>query len=38
MDDVYQNIDDCNLSRQRKIRIVFDNEIADIMSNKNANL
>ena len=38
MDDVHQNIDDCNLSRQRKIRIVFDNKIADIMSNKNANL
>ena len=34
MDDVYQNIDDCNPSRKRKILIVFDGMIADIMSNK----
>ena len=34
MDDVYQNIDDCNPSRKRKILIVFDDMIADIMSNK----
>ena len=34
MDDVYQNIDDYNPSRKRKILIVFDNIIADIMSNK----
>ena len=34
MDDVYQNIDDCNPSRKRKILIVFDDMIADIMTNK----
>ena len=34
MDDVYQNIDDYNPSRKRKILIVFDDMIADIMSSK----
>ena len=34
MDDVYQNINDYNPSRKRKILIVFDDMIADIMSNK----
>ena len=34
MDDVYQNIDDYNLSRKRKTLIAFDDMIADIMSNK----
>ena len=34
MDDVYQNIDDYNPNRKRKILIVFDGMIADIMSNK----
>ena len=34
MDDVYQNIDDYNPSRKRKILIVFDDMIADIMSDK----
>ena len=34
MDDVYENIDDHNQSKKRKILIVFDNMIADIMSNK----
>ena len=34
MDDVYQNIDDYNSSRKRKILIVFDHMIADIMSNE----
>ena len=34
MDDVYQNIDDYNPSRKRKILIVFDDMITDIMSNK----
>ena len=34
MDDVYQNIDDYNPSRKRKILTVFDDLIADIMSNK----
>ena len=34
MDDVYENIDDYNSNRKRKILIVFDGMIADIMSNK----
>ena len=34
MDDVYENIDDYNPSRKRKILIVFDDMIADIMKNK----
>ena len=34
IDDVYNNIDDYNPSRKRKILIVFDDMIADIMSNK----
>ena len=34
MDDVYENIHDYNSSRRRKILIVFDDMIADIMSNK----
>ena len=34
MDDVYENIDDYNPNRQRKILIMFDDMIADIMSNK----
>ena len=34
MDDVYQNMDDNNPSRKRKILIVFDDVIADIMSQK----
>ena len=34
MDDVYENIDDYNSSRKRKILIVPDDMIADIMSYK----
>ena len=34
MDDVYENIDDYNPSRKRKKLIVFDDMIADIMTNK----
>ena len=33
MDDVYENIHDYNSSRKRKILIVFDDMIADIMTN-----
>ena len=33
MDDVYENINDSNLNRQRKISVVFDDMIAEIMSN-----
>ena len=34
MDDVYENIDDYNPNRQRKTLILFDDMIADIVSNK----
>ena len=34
MDDVYENINDYNPVRKRKILIVFDHIIADIMTNK----
>ena len=34
MDDVYENIDDYSPRRKRKILIVFDYMIADIMTNK----
>ena len=34
MNDVYDNIDDYSPKRKRKILIVFDDMIADIMTNK----
>ena len=34
MDGVYKNIDDYNPNRGRKILIVFDDMIADIVTNK----
>ena len=34
IDDVYENIHDYNSSRKRKILIVFDDMIADIVTNK----
>ena len=34
MDDAYSNIDNSNAERKRKILIVFDDMIADIMTNK----
>ena len=34
MNDVYENIDNYNLNRKRKILIVFDDMIPDIMTNK----
>ena len=34
MDDVYKNIDDYNPNRRRKILIIFDDMIADILTNK----
>ena len=34
LDNVSENIDDYNLNRERKILIVFDEMIADIMTNK----
>ena len=38
MDDVYENVNDYNPIRKIKILIVFDDMIADIMSNKNFKL
>ena len=34
MDDVYNNIDDYNPNRKRKIIIVFNDVIADMITNK----
>ena len=34
MDDIYENIDDYNPSRKRKVFFFFDDMVADIMSNK----
>ena len=35
MDDIYENINDYNPSRKRKVLFCFDDMIADIMANKN---
>ena len=37
MDDIYKNIDEYNLHKKRKILIVFDDMIADMLSNKKPN-
>ena len=37
MQDVYQNIDECNADKERKILIVFDDMIADMINNKKLN-
>ena len=37
MRDVYKNIEDYNLERERKILIVFDDMIADMINNKKLN-
>ena len=37
MDDVYKNIEDYNPNKKRKILIVFDDLIADMLSNKKVN-
>ena len=34
MNDVYENIENINPNRKRKVLIVFDDLIADIMTNK----
>ena len=34
MDDVYNNINDYNPNRNRKVLIAFDDMIADIIANK----
>ena len=35
VDDIYKNMAECNANRKRKILIVFDDMIADMLSNKN---
>ena len=37
MQDVYKNIEECNTSRQCNVLIVFDDMIADMLSNKTFN-
>ena len=37
MDDIYKNIDECNLNKEQKILILFDDMVADIFSNKKLN-
>ena len=37
MDDIYENIRDYNPNKKRKILIVFDDMIADMLSNKKLN-
>ena len=34
MDDIHKNIEDYNPNKKRKILIVFDDMIADMLSNK----
>ena len=38
MQDVYKNIDEYNTNKERKILIVFDDMIADMINNKKLNL
>ena len=35
--DIYKNIDEYNIDKERKILIVFDDMIADMISNKKLN-
>ena len=37
MDDIYKNIEECNPNKKQKILIVFDDMIADMLSNKKLN-
>ena len=37
MQDVYKNIEDCNPEKKRKLLIVFDDMIADMVNNKRLN-
>ena len=38
MDDIYKNIDEYNPNKKRKILIVFDDMIADMLTNKKSQL
>ena len=37
MDGIYKNIEEMNLNKKHKILIVFDDTIADMLSNKRLN-
>ena len=37
MDDMYENIEECNPNKKCKIIIVFDNMILDVLSNRKLN-
>ena len=37
MQDVYKNIDECSVDKERKILIVFDDMIADMINKKKLN-
>ena len=37
MNDIYENIEECNTNKKCKIIIVFDNMILDILSNRKLN-
>ena len=37
MQDVHKNIDECNVVKERKMLIVFDDMIADVINNKKIN-
>ena len=37
MEDVYKNIENCNPGKKRKILIVFDDMIPDMINNKKLN-
>ena len=37
MDDMYENIEECNPNKKCKIIIVFDNMILDALSNRKLN-
>ena len=37
MGNIYENIEEYNLDKKRKILILFDDQIADILSNKKLN-
>ena len=38
LDNIYKNIDEYNLNKQRKILVVFNYMIADMLSNKKTNV
>ena len=35
VDDIFENIEECNPNKEHKILIVFEDEIAHMLSNKN---